>query len=456
MELPGFLRDHADPDVADRLPSIRFDAGGKLRDDLEVLGGWKAHAAERVDELVALGDGLIAGPKGYAGARRVQHRRAVPGPRPARLRAAARFATFSTGRSSRRPLRRRGGGVGPGAQPGMAEFCAGDERLIGVGATTLDDPVAAVAEVEHIASLGLGAVWVPHRAGGGRSPGHDDLDPFWAAARRGASRSCSTSAATPLQIDPAWMNTGRPVPGDWLGGGENVRGKDMIGLHHGPERFVGAMVLDGVLERHRDLRVGVIELGAGWVPAMLRRLDHIVDIWRQSEPDAARRSRRSPSEQITEQVAFTPFPFEDVGALIRESDPRAVPVQQRLPARRGRPQPARAVRAVARGVRRRRARPVLQRQPRAGCSASADPRGRGARPIRRRPWRGCPTRRERRGGRSGHLVTAVELDVLGLIPCPRNAARIRCEQATGNTGRGSPCASDRRVAVQPRRRGEPR
>ena len=83
------------------------------------------------------------------------------------------------------------------------------------------------------------------------------------------------------------MNTGRPVPGDWLGGGENVRGKDMIGLHHAAELFVGTMVLDGVLERHRDLRLGVIELGAGWVPAMLRRLDQIAGIWRRSEPDLA-------------------------------------------------------------------------------------------------------------------------------------------------------------------------
>ena len=61
----------------------------------------------------------------------------------------------------------------------------------------------------------------------------------------------------------------------------------MIGLHHAAETFVGTMVLDGVLERHRDLRVGVIELGAGWVPAMLRRLDQIAEIWKRSEPELA-------------------------------------------------------------------------------------------------------------------------------------------------------------------------
>jgi len=125
----------------------------------------------------------------------------------------------------------------------------------------------------------------------------------------------------PLQIDKAWMNTGREVPTDWLGGGENVRGKDMTSLHQAAETFIGCLVLDGVFERHRMLRGGVIELGAGWVPPMLRRLDWIADIWKKSEPDLASLSRK-PSEQIIAQMAFTPYVYEDVGELIRQSDSR--------------------------------------------------------------------------------------------------------------------------------------
>jgi len=78
------------------------------------------------------------------------------------------------------------------------------------------------------------------------------------------------------------------------------------------------LVLDGVLERHPGLRGGAIELGATWVPGMLRRLDHAVDIWSKSEPELRTFTRR-PSEQVRAQLAFTPYPFEDVGALIRES-----------------------------------------------------------------------------------------------------------------------------------------
>jgi uncharacterized protein len=202
----------------------------------------------------------------------------------------------------------------------MAEFCSDDPRLLGVGATPLDDIDAAIAELDHIVQLGLGAVWIPHRTAAGRAPGHDAHDQFWAKLADAGLPALLHVGGVNLQLRDEWMNTGRDVPTDWLGGGENVRGKDMVALHHAAETFVGTLVLDGVLERHRSLRLGVIELGAGWVPAMLRRLDQIAGIWKRSEPELAALTRL-PSEQITEQMGFTPYPFEDVGAMIRESNP---------------------------------------------------------------------------------------------------------------------------------------
>ena len=99
-----------------------------------------------------------------------------------------------------------------------------------------------------------------------------------------------------------------------------MRGKDMIALHHAAETFVGTLVLDGVLQRHPNLRGAVVELGAGWVPSLLRRLDLVAQIWKRSEPDLDA-LKTPPSEAISQQMAFTPYPFEDVGAMIRESNP---------------------------------------------------------------------------------------------------------------------------------------
>lgn len=68
----------------------------------------------------------------------------------------------------------------------MAEFCAADPRLIGVALATLDEPDRAIAEIEAALDLGLGALWIPADAPGGRSPGHPLHDPVWALlAERG-------------------------------------------------------------------------------------------------------------------------------------------------------------------------------------------------------------------------------------------------------------------------------
>ncbi|MFT7599431.1 MAG: putative TIM-barrel fold metal-dependent hydrolase [Acidimicrobiales bacterium] len=321
MELPDFLRDNADPEFRDRMPRLAIEGGDVIRDALATVTDEQGHPADRVEELLALGDGIISGPKGYEalGAFNTSERTKALD-----LLGFSNqwvFATFSAGVVfNMQDDPELMAAAATAHNRGMATFCSPDDRLWGVGATSLDDPEQAVVELENIIELGLKAVWVPHRPAGGRSPGHDDLDPFWARAAEAGIPVVLHVGGNPLQMKPAWMNTGRDVPTDWLGGGENVRGKDMISLHQAAETFVGTMVLDGVLDRHRDLRVGVVELGAAWVPAMLRRLDQIAEIWKRSEPELAALTRK-PSQQISAQMGFTPYPFEDVGAMIRDSNP---------------------------------------------------------------------------------------------------------------------------------------
>ena len=53
-------------------------------------------------------------------------------------------------------------------------------------------------------------------------------------------------------------------------GEENVQALDYSVLHHAAERFISAMVLSGVFERHRQLRGAAVELGATEVPSFLK------------------------------------------------------------------------------------------------------------------------------------------------------------------------------------------
>ena len=62
-----------------------------------------------------------------------------------------------------------------------------------------------------------------------------------------------------------------------------------------------------------------VELGATWVPSFLKILDNTVRAFSRVQPALAAMSRK-PSEQLTEQMGFTAFPFEDVGTSIEHSN----------------------------------------------------------------------------------------------------------------------------------------
>jgi predicted TIM-barrel fold metal-dependent hydrolase len=322
MELPDFLKNYADPGLRDRMPEIPVPRVGTLANLMEDAKARRGHSPERVAELAALGDELIAGPKGYAALGAFNRDERTTALDLLGFNRQLVFATFSAGVafSEKRPVEERYAAA-RAHNRAMAEFCADDPRLMGVALLPLDVTTLSLQELDHILQLDLKAAWVPHRSCGGRSPGHSDLDRVWSCLAEAGVPFVLHVGGFPLQIAQEWMVTGREIPNDWLGGGENVRGKDMTSLHHPAETFVGSLVLDGVLERHPQLRGGVIELGAGWVPQMLKRLDWVVDIWKRSEPELAALKRR-PSEQIVSQLAFTPFCYEDVGSLMRQSDPR--------------------------------------------------------------------------------------------------------------------------------------
>ena len=163
-------------------------------------------------------------------------------------------------------------------------------------------------------------MWIPARApAGARSPGHIDNEPFWNALADRRMPFVLHVGSGPLSVGDAWMADGRPA-GELMSGAEIIGSKDFMVVYQSAERFLSVLVLDGVLERHPDLCGGAIEMGAGWVTDMLRRLDHAVEIWQRSEPRLATFDRL-PSAQAAAQLRFTPYPFEDVGRMCAHSDP---------------------------------------------------------------------------------------------------------------------------------------
>ena len=323
MELPDFFKEFANPADREALPDVVVSSGGQFGEAVAKFAKTKRHEPDDVASQVALGDKLVTGPKGYfaLGAfNREERRQALD---QLGFRKQLVFSTFAAGTV----FRKIKGSIdlqyaaARAHNRAMAHFCGADPRMMGIAALPLVSIPHAMAELDNIIRLGLKACWVPHQPAGDKSPGHLDLDPIWAKLAEAGIPFALHVGGDPLQMDPAWMNNGRPIPTDWLGGGENLRGKDMTVLHHAAETFISVLVFDGVFQRHPKLKGVVVELGCGWVPEMLVRLDWTHKNWQRSEPLLAE-LKTSPSQQIIEHMAVTPYPFEDVGDIIRRSDPR--------------------------------------------------------------------------------------------------------------------------------------
>ena len=322
MELPDFLRDYADAAIRDQIPPVSYAASLVTDEEVDaIVANGKRHTAEHVDTQIALGDELIAKSKEIQALGAFDRDDRSVALDMLGFRKQLVFATHSVA-TPFSPSRTLSADVRYGAtrahNRAMGEFCAADDRLMGVGIVPLEDPDLALLELEFALSAGLEAIWVPHHPAGERSPGHVDLAAFWARLAESNTPFVLHVGGSPLQLDPRWANTGRPAARDWMGGGENLRSKDMAVLHHGPETFISVMVMDGVFEQHPGLRGACVELGAGWVPAMLTRLDWVVRSWRRVDQYLAQ-LQRTPSETLREQMAFTPYVFEDIGGLIDQS-----------------------------------------------------------------------------------------------------------------------------------------
>ncbi len=322
MELPNFLRDFADPSIREEIALVNYNASLVTDEEVAVImaqGG--KHSADHIRDQIALGDALIAKSKEIQALGAFDAKDRSTAMDLLGFKKQLVFAThsvvqpFHPSSNTRVDLRY---GAARAVNRHMHAICGHDARLMSVAVVPLDHPAEAIAELEVVLKEGHEAIWVPHRAPIGFSPGHVDLEPFWARLAEAGVPFVLHVGGSPLQTLKSWTNNGRAATRDWMGGGENVRTKDAAVMHQPPETFISMMVIDGVFDRHPKLRGAAVELGAGWVPEMIRRLDDVVRIY--GRVDESVRFSRPPSVQLTEQMGFTPFPHENVADLIERSN----------------------------------------------------------------------------------------------------------------------------------------
>ena len=80
------------------------------------------------------------------------------------------------------------------------------------------------------------------------------------------------------------------------------------------------LILDGVLDRVPQLKIGVIELGATWLLGFIRQLAAAFEAFARHE-ERLRGLALKPSGYMTRQVRVTPYPSEPTGWIIEQSGP---------------------------------------------------------------------------------------------------------------------------------------
>jgi uncharacterized protein len=331
METPNWLRDHADPDIRDRIAPLRYPGGNELRqtgDPAEQQRDLEA-AFERLaakhgsNEYRATEEAEIMARKNFAATGGF-----IPDDRPRALDLLG-FASqlvFNTFHNRRLHDWEHGGdatvaeGVARAHNRGMVEFCSVDDRLLPTCYVPLADIDRAPALADEAIAMGAAALLVASGCPPGHSPSHVGLDPVWARAQEAGIPVVFHVGGTGDLIDAGYFNNGLPVPPDFHGGEENFRSVDYMGIPGPPAQTVATMIFDGVLERFPNLRIGVIEQGAIWVPSWMRQMESAFDAFVRHEERLQSLSLR-PSEYVRRQIRFTPYPTEDVGWIIAQAGP---------------------------------------------------------------------------------------------------------------------------------------
>lgn len=314
MELDGFLDPYLDPELRPRLRRQQLDALRPVLEDATTRA--EERRADPVRQREA--EDRLLRDKGWRalGAFDPEERSRVLdlfG-----FRGQLVFATFASALFTGRDLDRLYGGS-RAQNLAMAEFCASDPRLYPVAFVPLVDPARATATARDAIEAGCRAVMVPSTAAGERAPTHPDLFPFWDLLQEADVPFVLHVGGGGRLLDPAFHHNEMPVT-DHLGGGENVRSKDYLAIHHSPQLFLGVLILDGLFDRFPRLRGGCIEQGAGWVVSWLHQLDLAQRSFQRTEPPLHRLALK-PSEYVRRHLKFTPFAGEPVGWMIEQTGP---------------------------------------------------------------------------------------------------------------------------------------
>lgn len=314
METPDWLASYADPAFRDRIPPYSLGGTGPAGFARKMIDRGRQRAGDPAERVAHEAQLMTRKSWDAYGAFHADDRRRaldLLG-----FQAQLVFSTFAPGQADGARDADVSYAATRALTRGMVEFCADDPRLLPVTYVPLTVPERAIAETRFALDAGVKGITISPLPPATHSITHPSLHPIYALCEeRRVPIVFHVENEAPRKIAKGFGANGWEGQTDFHGGGENFTGLLYMAVSHWAEVALAALVFDQILEKFPRLMVGVIELGAVWVPAWLERMEIVKDTFGRTE-SRIRDLPLRPIDYVRRQVRVTPYPTEDVGRLV--------------------------------------------------------------------------------------------------------------------------------------------
>jgi predicted TIM-barrel fold metal-dependent hydrolase len=178
---------------------------------------------------------------------------------------------------------------------------AGNEALLPVGHVSLRDLDHLDTELASLEAAGVKTAMIAPALVDGRPLSHPDLDAAWASFVEHDVAPVFHVADQPRVFADGWYPDDRD---------DGLPVIDSVFLHTAAALACTDLIVNGTLERHPDLRIGIVELSAVWVPMYLMMLDGGYDFTTRLNGSVPVPLSLRPSEYFLRQVRVSSFSYE--------------------------------------------------------------------------------------------------------------------------------------------------
>jgi predicted TIM-barrel fold metal-dependent hydrolase len=186
----------------------------------------------------------------------------------------------------------------------------GEGRLHPVAHLTLRDPSWVETQLAELSSAGVRLAMIAPSAVDGRPLSHPDHDRLWGALVHNGITPVFHVADQPRVLDDAFYTDSDD---------SFVPVLESVFIWVPPAIAITDLIVNGTLERHPDLRIGIVELSSVWVPQYLMMLDGGWEFTSSLNGRPVAPLELRPSEYFRRQVRVASFSYEQPARLMAKS-----------------------------------------------------------------------------------------------------------------------------------------